>query len=157
MRDQLVLRPIGIRMLETLSACCQRTELHIPGELIAVALLSLNQTARLKTNLYADYLVIAFGGQVRTSSRRPGWFVCALVRRTARARGQVSRGELRRSVVTMMKPRSLHRCCGRERQREHCRCTWQQPFVRHGGPPFDGYETERTLRSSFASWLHAST
>ena len=87
MRDQLVLRPIGIRMLETLSACCQRSELHIPGELIAVALLSLNQTARLKTNLYADYLVIAFGGQVRTSSRRPGWFVCALVRRTWRRPG----------------------------------------------------------------------
>ena len=44
----------------------------------------------------------------------------------ARARGQVSRGELRRSVVTMMvMPRSLHRCCGRERQREHCRRTWQ--------------------------------
>ena len=59
----------------------------------------------------------------------------------ARARGQVSRGELRRSVVTMMMPRSLHRCCSRERQREHCRCTWQQPFVRHGGPPFDGYDT----------------
>ena len=59
----------------------------------------------------------------------------------ARPRGQVSRGELRRSVVTMMMPRSLHRCCSRERQREHCCRTWQHPFVRHGGPPFDGYET----------------
>ena len=55
----------------------------------------------------------------------------------------MSRGELRRSVVTMMMPRSLHRCCSRERQREHCRRTWQQPFVRHGCPPFDGYETRK--------------
>ena len=73
----------------------------------------------------------------------------------ARARGQVSRGELRRSVVTMMvMPRSLHRCCGRERQREHCRRHMAAAICASWRSSLRWIRNERTLRSSFTSRLN---
>src|SRR5262249_37685202 len=116
------------------------------GETITVTLVTLDHAPRRKTNLYADYLIISLSHSVaRCEPLRAARDGLSVPWReepgASRARGQVSRGELRRSVMTVMMPRSLRYCCVRERQREHCRCTWQEPFVRHGGPPFDGYET----------------